>query len=949
MTGFELFKRVTARVMVPLQGRYQALDAMELAIRQHLASGRITAAGALAQSGIDRADPNGSFRLLRARYHIARSEWDEAIFCTDGLTSDDARHIAATALQALRRDEDALNRLDGVTDPEAVLMCVHLAISLKRPAILSRALNAAYDAKKDVKTDAINAVAGSRIIRQLATERRKGDFEAFLLTLRRPARAALLLRLHANGLARHVEPVWLQASSDWPGDDNPNKSDKFMIEITDAALTDRTIGETFLSEPDWPNQLWDLVSPELFVAVTVKHNLRPALDWALNDDRAHSSSVIKQLIKLHVAIVEADTTSIPALSNEAASLFKDQRLTLDNVAGLADHMLLYSHWASREILLKALISRLVYEVRTGPNTIRRYIADRFFWCANEHDIVAQFVTRIDWKTADLIYVGRQLSAERRQIFLSIALDHLPHDFALHHFAIKDAALAEDTERLQAWLDHAKLKFSHKPNSVGRLLLAAEMWAIADSHFDQITPHLEPMAKDEWLTSLLKRGRIDAALKVGSQGGSNFNADLEKIKQARTELENVLPTVIHGPADIVSALKARAANPDNAASGIIIVTSTLRPGGAERQVSTTAVGLSHQLGNKNVTVLARDLDPSIQANFFASDIKQAGIPVIPFSALKLSEDPLLALLPQELQEFSVPLFEHFRQERPEVVHLWQDRTALGGAFAAILAGVPKIVISLRSTRPDARRRHRPYQHALFQALIAAFKDRIIIVNNSHFGAADYEDWLDLPAGYISVIHNGFDLEALRSRADAPSHVITASPCIGWVGRFTFEKRPELWTDTAIALAQGCVSVSAIAAGDGPMREFCAARVRAAEFEDRIIFTGVQRPIEPLMAKFDLLLLTSEREGLPNVLVEAQALGVPVVTLDAGGAAEAVDDGHTGLVLPVDMTPAAIAAAVQALFDDPVRRANMSARAKTWAETQFSQTRMIEQTLSVYDLA
>jgi hypothetical protein len=155
---------------------------------------------------------------------------------------------------------------------------------------------------------------------------------------------------------------------------------------------------------------------------------------------------------------------------------------------------------------------------------------------------------------------------------------------------------------------------------------------------------------------------------------------------------------------------------------------------------------------------------------------------------------------------VRLFAEFVRLRPQIVHLWQDRTNLVGSVAAALAGVPKILLSARSTRPRTRQRYRNYMQRGYRALLTL--PEIVLSNNSQAGARDYADWLGVPAESIEVIWNGFDFDTLldpanvrlaaemRAAAGIPSDAFV----VGGVFRIAQVKRPILWAETAARVLQ-----------------------------------------------------------------------------------------------------------------------------------------------------
>ncbi len=113
----------------------------------------------------------------------------------------------------------------------------------------------------------------------------------------------------------------------------------------------------------------------------------------------------------------------------------------------------------------------------------------------------------------------------------------------------------------------------------------------------------------------------------------------------------------------------------------------------------------------------------------------------------------------------------------------------------------------------------------------------------------------------------------------------------------------------------------------------------------MFLGERRDVEELYPGFDLFVLPSHREGFPRSAMEAAACGLPVVATDIRGCRQVVDNGRTGLLVPVhDAT--GLAGAIAMLAADPARRRAMGDAARRRAEAEFDDRRVIAETLDVY---
>jgi glycosyltransferase involved in cell wall biosynthesis len=137
----------------------------------------------------------------------------------------------------------------------------------------------------------------------------------------------------------------------------------------------------------------------------------------------------------------------------------------------------------------------------------------------------------------------------------------------------------------------------------------------------------------------------------------------------------------------------------------------------------------------------------------------------------------------------------------------------------------------------------------------------------------------------------------------------------VGRLSKEKGHIDLLD-AIALiraARDCAGIRFILVGDGPERAVLQQRSHELGLADCVVFTGHQEDMGIYYGLADAFVLPSHSEGSPNVLLEAMAAGLPIVSTDAGGAAELVSDGNTALVVE-RQAPQALSHALSALLDD-----------------------------------
>lgn len=213
---------------------------------------------------------------------------------------------------------------------------------------------------------------------------------------------------------------------------------------------------------------------------------------------------------------------------------------------------------------------------------------------------------------------------------------------------------------------------------------------------------------------------------------------------------------------------------------------------------------------------------------------------------------------------------------------------------------------------------------------------------------------VPPEAISVIHNGIDTEAWsRTRVTVDLReelgLRQAFPVIGYVGRIMPEKDLDTWLRAAALVMDKYPQARFVLVGDGRDGETQHQLQRLAAslgIADRVIFTGYRENLLPVYATFDLFMLTSRREGLPNSILEAMAMELPVVTTDVAGAKELVVDGQTGFVRS-EGDVHGLARALVALADDERLRSHMGRTGRERVERQFSFIQRLRRIETLYE--
>ena len=393
--------------------------------------------------------------------------------------------------------------------------------------------------------------------------------------------------------------------------------------------------------------------------------------------------------------------------------------------------------------------------------------------------------------------------------------------------------------------------------------------------------------------------------------------------------------------------------------VVLVCGNLSPGGAERQVAYTARGLAQSAEIAGVELICDMLigDHPARYDFYLPLLQRAGVPArmierCTLSRAMVSEPAALAQRRAHLPEgFLLDVANVYRELirlRPEVVHAWLDWSNTRAGLAAALAGVPRIVLSGRNVNPTHFALYQPYMDPVYEALCAL--PNVVLLNNSRAGAESYVEWLRLAPDRIKVIYNGLDMESID---DAAARAVRSglgipkgAPLVGGVFRFYPEKRPLLWLEVASCVLRTNPDAWFVLFGQGVLGRQIAKAAQGLGLAHRLVLPGVVDDVLPAMRAFDVFLLTSYGEGVPNVVLEAQWAGTPVVATKAGGVAEALEQGVSGWI--VDPPDAGrLAHHVSWLLGNFGARARARTAGPGLIRARFGLQRMIDETVQAYD--
>jgi len=206
--------------------------------------------------------------------------------------------------------------------------------------------------------------------------------------------------------------------------------------------------------------------------------------------------------------------------------------------------------------------------------------------------------------------------------------------------------------------------------------------------------------------------------------------------------------------------------------------------------------------------------------------------------------------------------------------------------------------------------------------------------------------------ISLVPNAIDLrrfspgEASRDEARARLGLPVASRIVAGVGRLNPQKNFALFLDIAAQLAPRFPDLHFLLAGDGPEEQMLREKASALGIANRVTFSGYVADTRLVYLAADVLLMPSRYEGLPMTLLEAMAMGLPVVASKLDGIAEVIGDGSEGFLVPSD-DAALFVERTAALLADAELSARISKNARAKIEASFSVERMTSSVEDIYD--
>ncbi|MBI4635717.1 MAG: glycosyltransferase [Candidatus Rokubacteria bacterium] len=359
--------------------------------------------------------------------------------------------------------------------------------------------------------------------------------------------------------------------------------------------------------------------------------------------------------------------------------------------------------------------------------------------------------------------------------------------------------------------------------------------------------------------------------------------------------------------------------------IVLLITELAYGGTPRSLQGLALGL-----------LARGHDVRVASLFSKADVafelEAAGIPVVGFGIERVS----VATVAWRLWRF-------LKTSRAGLLHTFNFHANLLGRVAGVAAGVPVIIASERSVE-SVKGRWRIWCDRMTWRLAGCWTvnaGAVATVLSGREGVRPHRIEVIPPGVDVKRFEPGPRDEAVRAEwGVGPGDRLVV--CVGRLDRY---KGQQYLLEAVAILGRERPNIRLALVGDGRFRPRLEAQASALGIGPRVIFSGALADVRRALAAADLFVLPSEEEGMPGAVLEAMAMGLPVVATAVGGVPEIVVDGETGMLV-APRQPTALAEAMGRVLEDPALAGRVGCLGRRRVVEEFSIERSVALTEKLY---
>lgn len=306
-----------------------------------------------------------------------------------------------------------------------------------------------------------------------------------------------------------------------------------------------------------------------------------------------------------------------------------------------------------------------------------------------------------------------------------------------------------------------------------------------------------------------------------------------------------------------------------------------------------------------------------------------------------------------------LVKIFKNERPGAIHLNSSKAGVIGAIACLFMGKkrPQIIFTAHGwvfNHTNELNWFVKNFYIFLHKTSSLFMSKIICVSEYDYNLA-LEYNICEPEKLVKI-HNGIDVDMkFLNKKEARNNLICHCegfargnllnknwPWIGSIGRLVKEKNYETFVEAAKLIP----SANFLIIGEGPRKKNLESRIQNLKLEKRFFIISPGGNDAQYLKALDVFVMSSVKEGLPYILLEAMAAELPIVVTEAGGMPELIKNHENGLMV-AQRSPEALARAIGGLIENKVVAQELSLKAKEIVKERFSLKKMVFETEKIYN--
>jgi L-malate glycosyltransferase len=365
------------------------------------------------------------------------------------------------------------------------------------------------------------------------------------------------------------------------------------------------------------------------------------------------------------------------------------------------------------------------------------------------------------------------------------------------------------------------------------------------------------------------------------------------------------------------------------SRVLHIIDLLSIGGAQKLLITFSIEAEKYPLDVEIISLHTAIHQSV-----VSDLEARGVKISYFPARKLL-DPVRF----------IKILKYIKTTQPDIIQTHLTYSNILGGLAGLFAGVP-VIGTLHSSGKD--RRYSKTRETLETWVLRLFTYSVVAVGNKTAAA----HFPRLGKNKIRVIENGISdfLQLSEEERQTIRHELVGNKNVSiivTVGRLSPVKGYEYLISGFKIIHTQFPNTKLVFVGDGQLMRDLKTQASSLQLEDSIHFLGDRSDVPSILAASDIYINSSVIEGMPLAVMEAMAVGLPIIATDVGDMPEMVTD-DCGIIIPAK-NPERVASAAIELLTHPEKLEVMGRHARELAERNFSGSAWLDKLLSLYDEA